>query len=60
LAELVEATVVADPEAGVPLDRVAGELTEPGPAVEELRRARDDGGDRGASPVGISLLERGR
>src|SRR3990172_3409440 len=35
LAELIEPTVVADAEAGVRLDRVAGQLPEPGPPVEE-------------------------
>ena len=51
LAQPVEAAVVADPEARVRLDVVAGELAEPGPAVEEPGPARDDGGDRVAARV---------
>ena len=49
LPEPVEAAVVADPEARVGLDRVAGELAQAGPAVEEAGPPRDHGGDRVAS-----------
>ena len=41
--------MVPDPEVRVRLDRVAGELAEAGPAVEEAGPAGDDRGDRVAS-----------
>src|SRR4051812_8354740 len=49
LAELVEPSVVPDPEARVRVDRVLRELAEASPAVEEPRRASDDGFHRSAT-----------
>src|SRR4051812_25167053 len=60
LTELVESTVVPDPEACVRVDRVLRELTEPGPPVEEARRAGDDGLHRAAPRRAVGLRERGR
>ena len=54
----VQSTVVADAIRGVPLDRVASEVAERGPGVEEARRRRGHGGDRRSSLVG-GQLERG-
>ena len=58
LPQPVEAPVVPDPEAGVCLHRVARELTEPGPAVEEPGPIRDHGGDRVAADGAIGLRQR--
>src|SRR5205823_8888575 len=53
LAEPVEATVVADPEARVRLDVVAGELSEPGPRIEEPGPARHHVRDGGSPLLGV-------
>jgi hypothetical protein len=51
--------VVAHSSAGVTLDRVAGELTEAGPAVEEAGPASDGRGD-GVASFGFGVGEGGR
>ena len=51
--------MVADAEVGVGLHRVRCELAEPGPGVEVAGPTSRDRGDRGASLLGIGLLERG-
>ena len=51
--------MVADAEARVGLDVVAGELAEAGPAVEEARPAGDDVGDRVAPRRRRGAVERG-
>src|SRR5205823_13663363 len=53
LAQAVEAAVVADPEARVRLDVVAGELPEAGPCIEEPGPARDDLRHGGSPVLGV-------
>ena len=51
--------MVADPVGRVALDRVAPEITQCGPGIEEPRRVRGDLGDR-VSTLGVGQRERRR